>query len=57
MSCSAVSNRVLSRPLSSDEIAPEADLVSFSVLAGDPVHCPEHAGADGTGTTTAVKSV
>jgi hypothetical protein len=57
MSCSAVSNRVLNAPLSSDGIAPQVDLLSFSVRAGDPVHCPEHAGVDGTGTATAVIAV
>ena len=57
MSCSAVSNRVLNEPLSGDGIAPDAGLFTFPVGSGYPVHRPEHAGVDGTGTTTAVIAV
>jgi hypothetical protein len=57
MSCSDVSHRVLNEPLSSDEIAQNADLFTFPMRAGYPIHCPERTAVDGTWTATAVTTV
>jgi hypothetical protein len=57
MSCSDVSIRVLSEPLSSVGVAQDAYVFSSPMLAGYRIHWREHAAVDGTRTPTAVKPV
>ena len=57
MSSSDVANRVLEEPPSSDEIAADACVFSFPMLAGYRSYSPDHAALPGTWTPPAVKPV